>query len=114
MEENSDPSSPHSRGEMQKVVMQSLDLSANQTVIVDTLGRRMRVEWDPEAPVTPLGQLVFFSQFLATAGIFFRIRTNVSIALLQSECPVQTGCLSALRNRFLAMRAVNSLFVYNY
>jgi hypothetical protein len=28
------------------------------------------VEWDPQAPVTPLGQLVYFSQFLATAGLF--------------------------------------------
>lgn len=31
---------------------------------------RFHVEWDPHAPVTPLGQLVFFSQFLATAGLF--------------------------------------------
>lgn len=37
---------------------------------VDTHGRRFHVEWDPDAPVTPLGQLVFFSQFLATAGLF--------------------------------------------
>lgn len=39
-------------------------------VVVDTHGRRFHVEWDPSAPVTPLGQLVFFSQFLATAGLF--------------------------------------------
>lgn len=39
-------------------------------VVVDTHGRRFHVEWDPQAPVTPLGQLVFFSQFLATAGLF--------------------------------------------
>jgi hypothetical protein len=37
---------------------------------VDTQGRRFHVEWDPLAAVTPLGQLVFFSQFLATAGLF--------------------------------------------
>jgi len=28
---------------------------------VDTHGRRIYVEWDPASPVTPLGQLVFFS-----------------------------------------------------
>ena len=39
-------------------------------LVVDTHGRRFHVEWDPTAPVTPLGQLVFFSQFLATAGLF--------------------------------------------
>src|ERR1051326_8831538 len=37
-------------------------------VPVDTVGRRFHVEWDPDAPVTPLGQLVFFAQFLAAGG----------------------------------------------
>ena len=39
-------------------------------LVVETHGRRFHVEWDPTAPMTPLGQLVFFSQFLATAGLF--------------------------------------------
>jgi hypothetical protein len=39
-------------------------------LILDTEGRRFHVEWDPEAAVTPLGQLVCFSQFLATSGLF--------------------------------------------
>ena len=39
-------------------------------LVVDTHGRRFHVEWDSGAAVTPLGQLVFFSQFLATAGLF--------------------------------------------
>ena len=30
------------------------------------------MEWDPQAPVTPLGQLVFFAQFLQTSGRFER------------------------------------------
>jgi len=37
---------------------------------VDTLGHRIHVEWDPHAAVTPLGQLVFFSQFLAASGLY--------------------------------------------
>ena len=37
---------------------------------VDTVGRRFQVEWDPAAPVTPLGQLVFFCQFLAAGGLY--------------------------------------------
>jgi len=40
------------------------------SLAVDTIGRRVHVEWDPLAPVTPLGQLVFFCQFLATAGLY--------------------------------------------
>jgi hypothetical protein len=31
---------------------------------LDTRGGRVRVEWEPQAPVTPLGLLVFFAQFL--------------------------------------------------
>ena len=41
-----------------------------QPLAVDTLGRRLHVEWDPLAPVTPLGQLVFFCQFLAASGLY--------------------------------------------
>jgi hypothetical protein len=37
---------------------------------LDTCGGRVRVEWDPHAPVTLLGQLVFFTQFLETSGRF--------------------------------------------
>jgi hypothetical protein len=40
------------------------------SLAVDTMGRRFHVEWDPLAPVTPLGQLVFFSQFLASSGLY--------------------------------------------
>ena len=39
-------------------------------LLLDTCGGRVRVEWDPQAPVTPLGQLVFFTQFLETSGRF--------------------------------------------
>jgi hypothetical protein len=37
---------------------------------VDTIGHRYHVEWDPLAPVTPMGQLVFFCQFLSTSGLY--------------------------------------------
>ncbi|MDH4192525.1 MAG: hypothetical protein OEV70_00005, partial [Nitrospirota bacterium] len=37
---------------------------------VDTYGGRVHVEWDPQAAVTPLGQLPFFSEFLKTAELF--------------------------------------------
>src|ERR1043165_2809711 len=41
-----------------------------QKLAVDTGGGRVHVEWDPQAPVTPIGQLVFFWQFLAAGGLF--------------------------------------------
>ena len=39
-------------------------------MVVDSLGGRVRVEWDPHAPVTPMGQLVFFTQFLKVADLY--------------------------------------------
>jgi hypothetical protein len=35
---------------------------------VDTDGGRYHVQWDDSAPMTPLGQLVFFAQFLHAGG----------------------------------------------
>lgn len=52
--------------ELQSVVREVM----NPPLAVDTVGRRFHVEWDPLAPVTPLGQLVFFSQFLAASGLY--------------------------------------------
>ena len=41
-----------------------------QSVALDTFGGRIHVEWDPEAAVTPLGQLPFFIEFLKVSGLF--------------------------------------------
>jgi hypothetical protein len=41
-------------------------------VLLDTFGGRVRVQWDPDASVTPRGQLAFFVDFLKTGGLFDR------------------------------------------
>ena len=38
--------------------------------VVDSYGGVVRVNWDPEAEVTQFGQLVYFVEFLKTAGLF--------------------------------------------
>ena len=43
---------------------------ASTPLPVDTYGGRIHVEWDPQAAVTPLGQLPFFIEFLKTAELF--------------------------------------------
>ena len=58
------PVPAHPLGEVVRSVLPSVPLA------VDTVGSRFHVEWDPDAPVTPLGQMVFFRQFLAIAGLF--------------------------------------------
>lgn len=46
------------------------ELRGETVVAVETFGGRVRVEWDPQAAVTPLGQLPFFIEFLKTAELF--------------------------------------------
>src|SRR6266704_3008812 len=37
---------------------------------LQTCAGTVRVEWNPQAPVTPLGQLAFFAHFFHTSGRF--------------------------------------------
>jgi hypothetical protein len=39
-------------------------------VVLDTFAGRVHVEWAPQAPVTALGQLPFFVEFLKQGGLF--------------------------------------------
>jgi len=53
----------HPQGEDFSMLVSSTGDSFLPAIAVDTVGRRFQVEWDPQAPATPLGQLVFFCQF---------------------------------------------------
>ena len=44
--------------------------SRQQPITLDTFGGRIRVEWDPVAAVTALGQLPFFIALLNVSGVF--------------------------------------------
>ena len=64
------PAPTHPEGEAIQEVRTSVREVMSPSLAVDTVGHRFHVEWDPLAPVTPLGQLVFFSQFLAASGLY--------------------------------------------
>jgi hypothetical protein len=70
----------HPQGEDFSALGSSTDDALLPAVAVDTVGRRFRVEWDPQAPVTPLGHLVFFCQFLAAGGLYSK---------WVAECPLR-------------------------
>jgi hypothetical protein len=63
---------PHPSGE----VILSKNENTNAVVVlpervpIDTFGGRVHVEWDMQAPMTPMGQCVYFTQFLKTANLF--------------------------------------------
>lgn len=58
--------------EIQPILQQS-------RVAVETFAGRIHVEWDPDAAVTPMGQLPFFIEFLKVSGLF-----NAFV----SDCPL--------------------------
>jgi hypothetical protein len=47
-------------------------MAAGTMMVADTMGGRMHVRWDDTAQATPHGQIVFFAEFLGTAGVFDR------------------------------------------
>ena len=55
-----------------KTIKTALAMASQEAVAVQTMGGRMHVRWDETAQATPHGQLVFFAEFLATAGVFDR------------------------------------------
>jgi len=45
-------------------------MSGSEPLAVETFAGRIHVEWNPQAEVTPMGQLPFFIDFLKTAELF--------------------------------------------
>lgn len=59
-------SKTHPKGEKTtREIVQFTDM-----VAVDTYGGRVHVDWDHETPVTPIGQLIFFIEFLKRTELF--------------------------------------------
>jgi hypothetical protein len=59
-------------------------------VTVDSWAGQIRVEWDPQAPLTPLGQASFFIEFLKVSGSF---------DALVADCPLHRTSPNAPSNR---------------
>ena len=56
----------HQKGEKQNANIDQL----KDKIAVDTYGGRVYIEWDHETPVTPMGQLSFFIEFLKRTELF--------------------------------------------
>ena len=59
-------------GERKKLSKTALARASEDAMVVQTMGGRMHVRWDETVQATPHGLLVFFAEFLATAGVFDR------------------------------------------
>lgn len=71
MEDDHAPISTHPMGELSNVESNTKKtLYSSEKIHCDTFAGLVHVEWDEQSPITPIGQLVFFAQFLKTCHLF--------------------------------------------
>ncbi len=63
---------------------------------VDTFGGKIHIEWDAEAPVTPMGQLPFFIQFIKLGGRFAPWVKDCPLTYLSNNAPQKVDVLGSL------------------
>lgn len=90
------PLEPHPPGEVVDPRRAAAHAVFNAPLPVDTHGRRYHVEWYPTAPVTPLGRVVFFCQFLATAGRFHDWVQTCPLQFRSNNAPTHTNLLGTI------------------
>lgn len=96
------PVEVHPQGEAISIRQQVAQAVISSPLVVDTQGRRFHVEWDPLAPVTPLGQLVFFSQFLAAGGLFADYVRTCPLRFTSPNAPEVNDLLGTITLAILA------------
>ena len=94
MSENKSQLPAHPPGEPQRhqlpVATSAPPASPPPPVAIDSWAGQIKVEWDPGAPLTPLGQAAFFIEFLKVAGVF---------DALVADCPLIRTSPNAPSNR---------------
>lgn len=64
--------------------------------VLDTHGGRVYVEWDPQASVTPIGQLPFFIEFLKQGDLFDRWERTCPLQLTSPNAPTKRDILGTI------------------
>jgi Transposase DDE domain group 1 len=75
---------------------------ADAPEVVDTLGGRMHVRWDPGAAATPHGQLPYFTEFLNTTGVFDDWVSSCPLEYRSGNAPGKRDVLGTLMLALLA------------
>ena len=71
MEDDHAPISTHPMGELSNPELNiKKPRYSSEKIHCDTFAGLVHIEWDEQAPITPIGQLVFFAQFLKTCNLF--------------------------------------------
>ena len=91
-------SSSHLSGDQSAVV----DGGPRAGVDVDSWAGTVRVEWDQEAAMTPLGQLPFFVDFLKTSGLFDAFVSDCPLRYQSPNAPARRDVLGTTMLSMLA------------
>ena len=78
-------------------------------VPVDTFAGRIHVDWDPDAAVTPLGQLPFFIEFLKVTGLFESFISDCPLRYTSPNAPKVRDILGTL---FLSVLAGHKRYAH--
>ena len=97
MDSKSLPEMVHPMGEVKNEGVSHDKVSAGASALpVDTGGGRYHVQWDDSAPVTPLGQLVFFAQFLHAGGRWEDFCKEAPFGFTSPNAPTHEDVLGSL------------------
>jgi len=69
---------------------------------IDTYAGKIHVEWDPQAAVTPLGQLPFFISFLKTSGLYDDFVAQCPLSYTSPNAPKRRDVLGTMVMSVLA------------
>jgi DDE family transposase len=72
------------------------------SAVADTFAGRVHVEWDVDAPVTPLGQLPFFIEYLKQGGLFVGWVADCPLSFASPNAPRKRDVLGTLLLSVLA------------
>ena len=98
MKGDSSPYPSHLSGEQSLIVAKRRP----EGVDLDSFFGPVRVEWDHEAAMTPLGQLPFFIDFLKTAGLFDALVADCPLRYLSPNAPGRRDVLGTVMLSMLA------------
>jgi hypothetical protein len=73
-----------------------VEILDDQPVPIDTYAGRVDIDWDPHAPVTPLGQMPFFISFLKSAGLFDNWVTACPLNYTSPKAPSRRDVLGTV------------------
>ena len=78
------------------------DAGEERCLAVETFQGRVHVEWDPEAAVTPLGQLAFFVEYLKQGGLFDPFVADCPLSYASPNAPRKRDVLGTMVLSILA------------